>query len=622
MRTCPSCSSKNPGSARLCEVCGADLDGTVGRRLPSRQAAEDLGPSKEVTHSQPPSGGEVSVTQGVDMIAGRYKLQEILGRGGVGIVYRARDLDLGEEIAIKVLQGQATRNAQDLERFKREIITARKITHANVIRIHDFGMAGEEAFISMELLSGGTLADRIEDGPMPLEEGLETAIGICEGLEAAHVVGIIHRDIKPDNVIFDNAGRPKLVDFGLARLASAPTRTIGFSGTPFYVSPEQAEGGEVTGRSDIYSLGVLLFEMFTGRLPFLADNLVRLAMLHSTEPPPAPRSVRPDLPAVLEAVILRCLQKSAAVRYATAADVAIDLRAVRDGKAPPGTGPHARDQATVIRSLPSVEPTLPRATARPTPSQVPQQAQKDARAADRTSARQVAPSSLQDSATETIPAKGGSGKIFAMVGVIAVTGVIGALFAVFASGDPEPTEIVKAIKTPAATATIEVIGTETPAPSGAPSAAASPVVTAQAVVSATATKTPRATPTPTKVAVATPRPTNTPVLTETSLVAAAPTPAAARMGTLAVALAKAADTKRRWLYVQVDEGKLDRVPIAARTFKAGPHRVRYFDNAQGNGKPVVEAFVDVKEGKEVLVDLKPNPDRITTTYDAMKPPKP
>ena len=147
------------------------MEGTIGRRPPSKAGVEPLGPAPEKTNPQEPAR-EASITQGVDTIAGRYKLKAILGRGGVGVVYRASDMDLGEEIAIKVLQGQATRNTQDLERFKREIITARKITHANVIRIHDFGMSGDEAFISMELLGGGTLADRIEDGPMDVKPGL------------------------------------------------------------------------------------------------------------------------------------------------------------------------------------------------------------------------------------------------------------------------------------------------------------------------------------------------------------------------------------------------------------------------------------------------------------------
>lgn len=463
------------------------MEGTVGRRPPARgPAADPLGPAKSGELTNPRGAAvqeprhEGSVTQGVDTIAGRYKLKEILGRGGVGVVYRANDMDLGEEIAIKVLQGQATRNKQDLERFKREIITARKITHANVIRIHDFGMSGDEAFISMELLGGGTLADKIEDGPMAIKPGLEIALGICGGLEAAHQMGIIHRDIKPDNVLFDDTGRPKLVDFGLARLASAPTRTIGFSGTPFYVSPEQAEGGEVTGRSDIYSLGVLLFEMFTGRLPFLADNLVRLAMMHANEPPPTPRSVRPDLSPILEAIILRCLQKDALVRYESAAEVAVDLRAFRDGMAPPGVS-LAKDQATMIRALPSREPERP-AAARP------------AAPADRVSSRSrlapVAPTFIEPPAEPPTNARSNSTVFqFAIGGGAALLLGVLALFAFGGFGGattatPTPSAVAMVTPLPVGTETILI-----PTPDDA-----TPISTA------TPRNTPRPTPSTTKSA--------------------------------------------------------------------------------------------------------------------------
>ena len=265
-----------------------------------------------------------------DMIGRRYKLEAMLGRGGMGVVYKARDLDLGEEIAVKLLQPAATKDPQEIDRFKREIVVARRITHPNVIRIHDFGSAGEDSFISMELLTGGTLTRLIEANLLSMEEAVDIAIGICDGLEAAHQAGIIHRDLKPDNVLFDGGGRPKLVDFGLARLAAATTRTIGFSGTPFYMSPEQADGREATTKSDLYSLGVMLYELFTGRLPFVADSLVRLAVMHAQQQPPPPRSVRPDLPAPLETVLLRCLEKDPARRYERAADVAEDLIAWRE----------------------------------------------------------------------------------------------------------------------------------------------------------------------------------------------------------------------------------------------------------------------------------------------------
>lgn len=284
-----------------------------------------------------------------DILAGgRYELLEVLGRGGVGVVYRARDRALDEILAIKLLAGPSSGDAQEIERFKREIITARKITHPNVIRIHELGFSGTEAFISMELLPGGTLADVIEkESPIPVRRAVDIAIGVCEGLEAAHAQGIVHRDLKPDNVLFDAGGNPKLVDFGLARLATSTTKTVGFSGTPFYMSPEQADGSEVTARSDLYSLGVLLYELFTGKLPFVADSLVRIAMLHANEPPPSPRAVRPDLPRDLEAMLLKALQKDPMQRYARAADIAEDLRLFRDGRAMKHTP--ANTDVTVVR---------------------------------------------------------------------------------------------------------------------------------------------------------------------------------------------------------------------------------------------------------------------------------
>ena len=247
-------------------------------------------------------------------IADRYVVDSLLGKGGVGAVYKARDLILNEDVAIKVLQANPNRDPRELERFKREISTSRKITHPNVIRIHDIGMLGNEAFISMEILPGGTLSGRIEQGLLPIASAVEISIGICEGLRAAHEKGIVHRDIKPDNVLFDADGQPKLVDFGLARFANSRTRTVGFSGTPFYMSPEQADGADATTASDIYSFGVLLFEVFTGRLPFVAESIVRLIVMHTREAPPVPSSIRAEIPPEIDDVILKCLAKSPADR--------------------------------------------------------------------------------------------------------------------------------------------------------------------------------------------------------------------------------------------------------------------------------------------------------------------
>ena len=266
-------------------------------------------------------------------LAGRYELKEIVGEGGMGMVYRAHDLELDEELAIKVLQRQFTQNPRDVERFKREIKTARKITHINIIRIHDFGVAEREAFISMELLPGGTLAERLTgEGSLSYEDALSVAIQIADGLGAAHRQGVIHRDIKPHNVLFDAQDVVKLVDFGIARFAAQTQATHGVMGTPHYMSPEQADGREVTKESDVYSLGVLMYELFAGELPFTSTSLAKLAVMHVSQAPPAPRQTNPKIPKSLEAVILKCLAKNKAERFKNGAEVSMALRAIARGE--------------------------------------------------------------------------------------------------------------------------------------------------------------------------------------------------------------------------------------------------------------------------------------------------
>lgn len=273
-------------------------------------------------------------------VAGRYELLAILGTGGTGVVYRARDHELGEEVAIKILPPMKS-GETDTARLKREIVAARKITHPNVIRLHEFGLSDKEGYLSMEILPGGSLAERIARGTIPVDEALRIGIGVCEGLGAAHAEGIMHRDVKPQNVLFDKAGRPKIVDFGLARGMETTSNTIGFSGTPQYMSPESADGGDITFRSDVYSLGVMLFEIFTGRRPFLAPSLGRLVVMHTKEAPPPPRSIRPEVPPDVEAVILRALEKNPEKRTDGAQQIAEILRRVQGTVAPHDAGADA-----------------------------------------------------------------------------------------------------------------------------------------------------------------------------------------------------------------------------------------------------------------------------------------
>jgi eukaryotic-like serine/threonine-protein kinase len=240
-------------------------------------------------------------------------------------------------VALKVLRDDAlSEDASLLERFKTELKLARRITHKNVLRTHDFGEADGTAYISMEYLEGVTLKDLVRSkGALPLSVGLRIAKHMCHGLEAAHAQGVVHRDVKPQNMlILPETGELKIMDFGIARVSEVEGGISGLTtdgsvlGTPDYMPPEQATGGQADFRSDIYSLGVVFFEIFTGRLPFTGEKLVQVILGHVQKPPPSPRSYNPQLPDDLEAVILRCLEKKPAARYQKVADVLRDLSAV------------------------------------------------------------------------------------------------------------------------------------------------------------------------------------------------------------------------------------------------------------------------------------------------------
>jgi hypothetical protein len=269
-----------------------------------------------------------------ETLGNRYQLHDILGQGGTGLVYKARDLILNEDIAIKVLRPEASTDPGVLERFKREITTSRKITHPSVIRIHDMGVHDNEIFISMELLNGGTLSDWIqaqEPGPPALVDALDAAISVCEGIHAVHQEDIIHRDVKPHNVLFDDKGRAKIADFGIARIISSAPTSTGAMGTPFYMSPEQVRGSKITRASDIYSLGVLLYELFTGDVPFKGRSWMDIAAAHTDEHPPLPRTIRPDLPADIERLITKAMAKDPNDRFQSAEAMAQGLRRARRG---------------------------------------------------------------------------------------------------------------------------------------------------------------------------------------------------------------------------------------------------------------------------------------------------
>jgi HAMP domain-containing protein len=258
------------------------------------------------------------------VFAERYEIQGTLGRGGMGVVYRAHDRQIDEVVALKVLRAEALAEDETLlERFKQELKLARRITHRNILRTHDFGEAAGVPFISMEYVEGVSLKDLLRSrGALPLAVGLSVAKQMCHGLEAAHQQGVIHRDIKPHNMlILPETGELKIMDFGIARVSAVEAEAKGLTragavmGTPDYIPPEQAQGQPADFRSDLYSLGVVLFESFTGVLPFRGDTAMAVILAHVQTPPPAPRSLNPQLPPELEAIVLRCLEKSPARRF-------------------------------------------------------------------------------------------------------------------------------------------------------------------------------------------------------------------------------------------------------------------------------------------------------------------
>ncbi len=258
------------------------------------------------------------------LFATRYRIESILGRGGMGVVYKATDAQLDETVAIKTLPGDVmTRSPEDLERFKREIRLARKITHRNVLRTFDYGQAEGVYFISMEFIRGYTLSELVDEAPgrqMPPRAAVGIGRQICRGLQAAHEQGIIHRDIKPQNVLIDAKGEVKLMDFGVARMTEAAEMTQAglIVGTPHYMSPEQVQGKALDPRTDVYAMGVLLYELLVGKRPFESSSLTGILTAHIMETPKPILELRPEIGREVSAIVMRCLEKDPAARFADA----------------------------------------------------------------------------------------------------------------------------------------------------------------------------------------------------------------------------------------------------------------------------------------------------------------
>ena len=334
MAKCANCGTALPDNVAFCSACGrptsntddvATLDfATSTSPLPPRPPSSSRPPS-----SRPSSSAEYLLNEGRflpgRLLAGRYRIIALLGKGGMGEVYRADDLTLGQGVAMKFLPDEAARDEGLLERFRNEVRMARRVSHPNVCRVYDVGDVDGQTFFTMEYVDGEDLASLLRRiGRLPPDKALDIARHLCAGLAAAHAKGVLHRDLKPANIMLDGRGQVVITDFGLAGVADDIRGPEVRSGTPAYMSPEQLAGKEVSTRSDIYALGLVLYEVFTGKRAF-AESAAKLLHAGADRTPSRPSSVVRDLDPVVEKVILRCLEADPSSRPATALAVAAAL---------------------------------------------------------------------------------------------------------------------------------------------------------------------------------------------------------------------------------------------------------------------------------------------------------
>ncbi len=305
---CPQCEFDNPETAHFCADCGTQLineDGSLDS--PTRTL---MTPVQELTTGS--------------TFAGRYQIIEEIGRGGMGRIYKVFDTEIDEKVALKLIKPEVAADKSNIERFRNEMKFARQVGHRNVSRMFDLGKHEGTYYITMEYVTGEDLKSFIRRiGQLPVGKAISIAKQVAEGLTEAHRQGVIHRDLKPRNVIIDREGNAKIMDFGIARsLKSEGMTEKGIMvGTPEYMSPEQTESRDVDQRSDIYSLGILLFEMLTGRIPFQGETPISIAIKQKIEAPPRPEEFNPRIPEDLSRLILKCMEKDPANRYQSTEEV-------------------------------------------------------------------------------------------------------------------------------------------------------------------------------------------------------------------------------------------------------------------------------------------------------------
>jgi len=324
---CDQCGESLAAKTRFCPSCGRPISSDVfdTQTVAVSPTPSPQSPSRSTHASSAHSAREGRFAPGA-ILAGRYRIVALLGKGGMGEVYRADDLSLDQTVALKFLPESLSQHPEAVARFRNEVRTARQVSHPNVCRVYDLGEIDGQFVLCMEYVDGEDLASLLRRiGRLPIDKALEIARKLCAGLAAAHEKGVLHRDLKPSNIMLDARGQVLLTDFGLAGLAGEIEGSEIRNGTPAYMAPEQLAGEEVTVRSDIYSLGLVLYEIFTGKPPFEFDTLAELMRARSTSNPVSPTTLVRDLDPAVERVILRCLQTKPSTRPPSALSIAAAL---------------------------------------------------------------------------------------------------------------------------------------------------------------------------------------------------------------------------------------------------------------------------------------------------------
>ena len=348
MKTCPACSAENNADSKFCSACGGVL-------VPGPEATVDHNPPKNASASpsisDPDSSAHGRFLPGTK-IAGRYRIVSLAGRGGMGEVYRADDLKLGHPVALKFLPRGVAESSRRFQLFVSEVRLSRQLAHPNVCRVYDIDEVDGQHFLSMEYIDGEDLKGLLRRiGRLPRDKGIEIAQQLCAGLAAAHEKGVLHRDLKPANVMIDGRGQARITDFGLARLEDSASGVGEIAGTPAYMAPEQLARGETTIQSDLYSLGLILYEAFTGQPVHKSGSIEELNRAHAASSPRPPAELVADLDPAVERAILHSLQKDPRQRPASAravADALVARETPSPGSPPRESPPEGKPSLAVL----------------------------------------------------------------------------------------------------------------------------------------------------------------------------------------------------------------------------------------------------------------------------------